>query len=344
VPVVALAVSEARKSVDALTEGGRLFQLSGELLKGGIVDAPSFPLPRGSGPAILPETTLSADGGKLLWAETQQGGRVFAYDLASGAVPVDSPLPDAAAAAVAPPQLMGQRLLVPTSSGSVALLDAGSGMQSVQPFLPPLMPGQLPLFTRPAVLGDETSFLITDGRRALYRVGLKDQPQPHLALSTEVPTELPITSPLAIAGGLVYGVKRGEAADSLVAIDPAALPEMNELPLQGRVESGPHVLGGLVLLAAEPEGLVCIEAGPKIRWQQPLAHGPLAGPPLAVGEGELLLIHQSGIVRRLSAESGEELASLDAGQPLGPAARVLGAQLFLTTSDGVVQRVALPTP
>jgi hypothetical protein len=44
----------------------------------------------------------------------------------------------------------------------------------------------------------------------------------------------------------------------------------------------------------------------------------------------------------VSAETGEELASLDVSQPLGAAASVLGQYLFLSGSDGVVHRVALP--
>jgi hypothetical protein len=163
-----------------------------------------------------------------------------------------------------------------------------------------------------------------------------------LLSSTEVATEPPIVSPLVAAGGVVYGLTRSDASDSLVAFDPQSPSNPTALPLQGRLQAGPFALGGLVLLSAEPEGLMCIEAGPKIRWQQPLAHGPLAGPPLALADGDLLVVHQSGVVSRISADTGEEVGQDDVRQPLGPAARVLGQQVFLGGSDGVLHRINVP--
>jgi outer membrane protein assembly factor BamB len=98
-----------------------------------------------------------------------------------------------------------------------------------------------------------------------------------------------------------------------------------------------------MLLSAEPEGLICVEAGPKIRWQQPLTRGPLAGPPLGLADGDLLVTYQSGHVCRLSAETGEVLGPpVDVAQPLGAAARVFGQFVFLSGSDGVVHRTTLP--
>jgi outer membrane protein assembly factor BamB len=144
------------------------------------------------------------------------------------------------------------------------------------------------------------------------------------------------------AGTTVYGWRRGEAADTIVAIDPQALPAMAEIPVQGHVQAGPFAVGGLAFVATEPEGLLCIEAGPKIRWQKPLAKGPLAGPPLALTDGDLLVVYQAGNVCRVSADTGDELAEVNVAQPLGAAVRVLGQQVFLSGSDGVVHRVALP--
>lgn len=342
VPIVALEVSESRKAVDALTAGGRLFTLTGEQLKGGIVDTPTFSPPPGSGPAILPTACSSADGQTLVWTEAREGGRLFEYNVAAGGAPTATELP-AGAAASAPAQLWGGRLLTALTSGGLALLDSKTGAQSVQPFLPPLAPDAIPRWTRPAILPDEGSCLISDGRRAVYRVTLNNQPQPHLAMSVEVPTEPPVVSPIVAAGGTLYGWKRGEAADTIIAFDPPSLPAVAELPLQGHVQAGPFAVGGLMFLTSEPEGLICVEAGPKIRWQKSLAHGPLAGPPLGLADGDLLVIYQSGVICRVSAETGEELAPpLEVAQPLGAAARVFGPNVFLSGSDGVVHRVTVP--
>jgi hypothetical protein len=341
VPIVALEVNEGRKAVDCLAASGRLFALTGEQLKGGIVDAPTFTPPPGSGLAILPTASLSADGQTLVWTEARAGGRVFEYNVSAGGTPVATELP-AGALATEAAQVWRGKLLTPLASGGLALLDSKTGSQTVQPFVPPLAPDMLPRWTRPAILPDESSCLISDGRRSVYRIALRDQPQPHLALAVEAPTEPPIVSPLVAAGGSIYGCKRGEAADTIVAFDPQALPNAKELPLTGHVQSGPFALGGLVILASEPDGLLCIESGPKIRWQKPLAHGPLAGAPLALADGDVLLIHQGGGVSRISADTGEELAAIDVAQPLGAAARVLGQHVFLSGSDGVVHRATVP--
>jgi hypothetical protein len=341
VPIVALEVSDSRKAVDALTASGRLFTLSGQQLGGGIVDAATFTPPPGSAPAILPEATHSSDGTALVWTEARAGGRIFEYDIAAGGAPAATDLPPGAAAAAAA-QVWGGRYLTPLTSGGLALLDAKSGMQTVQPFLPPVSPDSIPKWTLPAILPDGTSCLISDGRRSLYRVALQNQPQPHLAQAVEVPTEPPLVSPLVAAGSTVYGWRRGEAADTILAIDPQALPTLVEIPLQGHVQAGPFAVGGLAFVASEPEGLLCLEAGGKVRWQKPLANGPLAGAPLALADGDLLVIYQAGRVCRVSAESGDELAEIDLAQPLGAAVRVLGQQVFLAGSDGVIHRAALP--
>jgi tetratricopeptide (TPR) repeat protein len=342
VPIVALEVSESRKAVDVLTAGGKLFTLTGEQLRGGIVDVPTFSPPPGSGPAILSAATLSGDGQTLLWTEARAGGRLFEYNIAAGGAPIATDLP-AGAAAAAPAVPWGGRLLTALASGGLALLDSKTGAQSVQPFVPPLAPGTIPEWTRPAILPGDASCLISDGRRAVYRVALNNQPQPHLAQALEIPTEPAVVSPLVVAGGVLYGWKRGEAADSIAVFDPQALPTVGELSLQGHVQSGPYAVGGLMLLSSEPEGLICVEAGPKIRWQQPLAHGPLAGSPLALPDGDLLVIYQSGHVCRVSAETGEELGPpVAVAQPLGPAARVFGQFVFLSGSDGVIHRTTLP--
>jgi outer membrane protein assembly factor BamB len=342
VPIVALEVSDSRKAVDALTASGRLFTLAGQQLAGGVVDAASFTPPPGSAPAILPAATHSSDGNTLVWTEARAGGRIYEYNVAVGGSPSATDLPPSAAAA-APAQAWSGRYLTPLTSGGLALLDAKSGMQSVQPFLPPVAPESIPRWTQPAILSDGASCLISDGRRSLYRVALQSQPQPHLVQVTEVPTEPPVVSPLVGAGSTVYGWRRGEAADTILAIDPQALPAITEIPLQGHVQAGPFAVGGLAIVASEPEGLLCLEAGGKVRWQKPLAKGPLAGSPLALADGDLLVVYQAGSVCRVSADTGDELAETNLAQPLGAAVRVLGQQVFLSGSDGVVHRTALPS-
>ncbi|HZN32915.1 MAG TPA: PQQ-binding-like beta-propeller repeat protein, partial [Pirellulaceae bacterium] len=100
-PIVALAVSESRRTVDVLTGEGRLFSLSAEQLRAGYVDSPTFSPPPGSGGAILPEASLSPDQSQLVWTEARPGGSVYGYNVAGGGSPSSAPLPTGAQAAAA---------------------------------------------------------------------------------------------------------------------------------------------------------------------------------------------------------------------------------------------------
>jgi outer membrane protein assembly factor BamB/TolA-binding protein len=340
-PIVALAVSESRKTVDVLTGEGRLFSLGSDQLRTGYVDSPSFAPPPGSGPAIWPEASLSADSSQLLWTESLPGGRVYSYNVAGGGSPSGQVLPAGAEAATAP-QLLGSRVLVPLSNGSVVLLEPEASAPSVQPFLPPLEPNNLPLWTRPAVSATGESFLISDGRGQVYSVGLKTQPQPHLASAAATTTAGPVASALVQAGTTCFGVLREGSGDALAGFDMQGQPVFEPVALAGRWQAGPFAAGGLVLLTAEPEGLLCFDGSGKLRWQQPLTAGPLAGAPVLLADGDLLVVHQSGAVRRIDPASGAELAAKNVQEPLFGAARILGQNVFLAGSDGVVHRIALP--
>jgi outer membrane protein assembly factor BamB len=95
-------------------------------------------------------------------------------------------------------------------------------------------------------------------------------------------------------------------------------------------------------VAAEPDGLVCIGGDGRVRWQQPPENGFLAGPPLALPEGDLLVAYQSGTVCRLDPATGKELSRQTIGEPLGGPICIWKSQAYLSGSDGVVHRISLP--
>jgi hypothetical protein len=332
---VALAAGPARQAVDILTQEGRLYSLKTQSAKSAVIESPSFS-PRGNSTAILPAAAVSQDGHTLVWTEAKASGRAYIYDVVSGKTPRSVSLPGEA---VAPAQSFAGGVLAPLGNGSVALVPL-EGAASVSPFTPPLSPGELPRWTRPAVLA--SSFVVSDGRDMIYAVVRKDQPQAHLAAAGEKRTSGPIVSPLVAAGGTALGIVRLENADALAAFDGQGAAALEPIALEGRVEAGPYAIGGLVVVATEPGGLVCAEASGKIRWQRPLEGGPLAGPPLATASGELLVLYQSGAVCRLDATSGQSIARVTMDEPLGGAACIVGEQVFAATSGGAVLCFPLP--
>jgi hypothetical protein len=305
------------------------------------VDAATFPLSQDSAGSIWPVLDDPAPP-VIAWTETQAGGQLFAYNTASGSAPVGIKVPEegtAAAAAI----VWGKHLVVPVASGKVELLDPATGKRAALPFQPPLSPDSLPPWTRPTLTPDGSGIVIADGRGSLFRLTIKDQPQPHLAAAAEQSVAVELYGALALAGDTIYALGRSDAGEALVAIDPQSLEiGRQRWPLVGKPQFDPQAVGGSVFVATDADGLLCLEGGEKLRWQRPLTHGPLSGPPAAGPQGELLLLHQSGVLSRISAATGEETAASNLGEPLGRVAGLLGEQVFVSTSDGGVLVVPLP--
>jgi outer membrane protein assembly factor BamB len=336
-PISAMVATENNAAVTALTAECRLYAIGGDAFKTGQASETFFS-PDVKNASVLDQPFLSGDGQTLVWTEAQGGGRIFSYHVGTGGKPT-SVTPPAKVAAGAIAALGG--IVAPLTNGSVALLGSSSDA-SATPFLPPLVPEALPQWTRPAALADGAGFVISDGRGAVYAVTKRDQPKPQLIAAGESTVLNPIVSPLVLAGSTVVGVMRQESTDALAGFDSRGKSVFEPVPLEGRVEGGPFVVGGIVLVAAEPDGLVCIGGDGRVRWQQPPENGFLAGSPLALPEGDLLVAYQSGVVCRLDAATGKELSRREIGEPLAGPALIWKSQAYLSGSDGIVHRISIP--
>jgi outer membrane protein assembly factor BamB len=336
-PLVALAARPGDQAAVGLTAEGRLYRLGNEQFTARMTEKPEFS-PGKSGTAIFDDASISADGQLLVWTESRVWGQVYVQDLKSGAKPTSISLP---AEAAAPAVSLAGGVVAPLANGTVVWL-ARDAAAKVAPFMPQLVPDALPLWTKPAVLGDDKTFLISDGRSAVYAVTRKEAPQPQLARVGESQSSGPVSSPLVRAGSIVFGVIRQERSDALAGFDARGAAAFEPIALEGRVEAGPYAVGGLAIAAAEPDGLVCVAGDGTIRWKLPAERGPLAGPPLALADGDLLVAYQSGLVCLLDAASGKELAQHDVGEPLAGPVCVVGPHALLAGSDGVVHRISIP--
>jgi hypothetical protein len=342
VPLAGLLTAPGRNVVDVLTRQGRVFSLTSANLAGGVIDAPAFPLAQELSGRIFPEIGTSPDGSQAIWTQSPPGRRVFAYDVAAGSPPVPLVSAEIDDQTVAPAAIWGTSAVAPHQSGRVELLSLATGKPVALPFIPALSPSESPAWTRPAVLADGSGFVIGDGKQMLYRVVLKEQPRANLSAAKEQPFDQPLAGNLVTAGDTVYGLVKGPTGDVVIAIDPQSLTESAKWPLSGRAQFGPESVAGHVYVAGEADGLFCLDGAKKLLWQQPLSHGPLAGPPVAAGSGELLLLYQDGTLARIAADSGKELAALQLAEPLGRGAAVLDRQVLASTADGVLMVTPLP--
>jgi len=235
------------------------------------------------------------------------------------------------------PIAFGDGLLAPSEVGQVFFLEPRSGDKLTEPFQPTLESGVRVQWSQPALVG-ENEILLAEGRTGLYRIGIKDQPKPHLAALAHVDLAEPLVSPIAVLGKVAYAV---DAAESLCAFELPKLTPSPPKPLGARSVWGPQRLGEHVLLATDDDQLYCLDGDQKTVWQVPLPYGPLAGAPIEV-DGHYLLAAESGVIWRAETATGNEVAKIETGYPLGTGPVKLGDGLLVGGHDGSLYMVRMP--
>ena len=155
-----------------------------------------------------------------------------------------------------------------------------------------------------------------------------------------------ITSPVALIGNTVYAVDAGGILHSM------KLPNLTgatTTDIGAKAVWGPRRVGQRVLLSTGANQLVCLADDDKrLHWQIDLPHDdPLAGAPITLGDdngGDFIITSTSGVISRIDADTGEEIAAVELNQPIGSGAVVHGGQLFVLARDGTLLRAPLPSP
>ena len=243
-----------------------------------------------------------------------------------------------------PPVLFRQGILLPTDKGDIRLIDPATGASRAMPFQPKLAPEEKIRWQTPAIGGpDDTDFVVVDDRQSIYRVGLKDQPQPYLAATATAQLDLEIKAPLATLGQTVYGVARKETTDVVVAIGKGDLKVLQQWDLQGgRVTWGPERVGDAVFLAVNGDSIRCFDAGNKPRWEKPSpAYAQPAGRPLQSGN-DFIFAGVDGSVWRVAGPTGQPSPKIQAGEPLSSGPTAYGDRILVCGIDGTL--LVLPIP
>jgi len=232
-------------------------------------------------------------------------------------------------------------LLAPIVDGSVAFVSTDAAEPKVAPFVPPLSPDNLPRWTKPAVLADEKSALVGDGREMLYVLAKVDRPKPHLAAVAEKKLAAPLLS-LTSAGSTAIGLMRKENGDELAGFNAGSAAMFAPTSLPSQLRAGPFPVGQSVIVSLEPDRLLSFDPQGKQQWEQsqhdasPLESVVLARP------GHAVAIYQSGVVVLIDPNSGKELGRRDIGETLGRAATIAGNSLWAAGSDGTIHRIEIP--
>ncbi|MBM4003961.1 MAG: hypothetical protein FJ295_11860 [Planctomycetes bacterium] len=338
-PTPILAYDNGRNQINAVTSLGDVYRLSPEA---GIVDKPSEVMEVDGAEVAysFSEATTLADG-RIVLTNQRDRAQILLHNPqmeSNSARTIRMDVGDATVNTV--PIALGNAVLMALDSGQVHLFSPETGKAAALPFQPALEPGTKAAWRTPVAIGNQ--FLITDGTKRIFRIGLKDQPQAHLdqLAAGALPAEL--LGAIAVAGDTVYGAIRRDGSDMVQAFALNDLSVGAEIPLSGRIQAGPWTVGGTALLVSSKEGLVCLDAGQQKRWQSPMPYGELAGPPQLDGE-TLVLTGRGGVIWRVGLRDGVETGKLEMGDPLLSSAVVTSAGILVTASDGTLLAVRIPS-
>jgi len=344
-PLLGEPAVDASGRVTAATSNGAVFQVDAKALKpDAVLDQPSAAMSIAELRESMSDCVLfpsglvaiaSVDGPKQIAVTNPQAGQSHFRWIK---------LPDPLGGR---PMAFAGGLVAPCKVGQVFLLDPETGAKRTEPFQPHLESGAELMWRGPALVGDK-EFVIADNRDGLYRVGIKQEPKPHLAALATAKTREPIVSSLAVLGKVVYAM---DAQKTLSAYDLPGLTLGQQWPLDGPCVWGPQTVGDRALVvtydekATDPQQLPyklsCLDASKTIVWQVALPDGPLAGPPLAMGD-KYVLASVGGKLWSMDAASGQTVAEADLGHPLGTGVVPLGKSLLCGGHDGSLYVVKLP--
>lgn len=341
VPISHLTIDSQQPQIQALTAAAARYSIGDEALRQKYLDQPQETA------GVTPQAFTRAvewSGGRVALLDPTDARQWVKYDPGAGGSLSVVKAESLDGRATCPPASFRQGILLPTEEGDIRLLDPATGASQAMPFQPKLTPGDKVSWQVPAIGGpDDAEFVAVDSRQSIYRVALKDQPQPFLAAVATAQLEWEIAAPLASVGQTVYGVARTDTSDVVLAINKEDLKVLEQWDLQGgRVTWGPERVGDAVLLAVNGNSLRGYDAGNKPRWEQPsAAYAQPAGRPLQLGD-DFIFAGVDGSVWRVAGRTGQASPKIEAGEPLCSGPTAYGDRLLVCGVDGTL--LVLPIP
>ena len=245
-----------------------------------------------------------------------------------------------ASARACEPAVWNGLVLVPTKLGQVVPLNPVSGAAEVHPFQPELAFGEpIDWATPVSVAGTPPSAILSDRQFRLFRLGLVDEPEPHLAELDKITLSQPVRGPVAVAGLMLVGVGQQEGRDVLHLFQLPEMAPQDPIPLSGELTLPPREVEGTIYCATPQEGLLAIRDDFQIAWALDIeGKTPVAGP-VAFG-GQLTIAFAEGEAWLIDAASGKRIARHDVGEPLAEGLSSIDGQLWAHGPDGTLHRVS----
>lgn len=344
VPASRVAVDMAKKQIMVTTAAASLFNIDQTTVRTGLNDQPAITARSTSAVPLGFTEAIDLPADRIAFFNPGDPNQILNYDPSNASRQLNiQPLDLAGAAVTCLPIAFQGGLLLPLDQGAVRLIDPATGKDKVLPFQPRLAPDEKLKWLAPAVVGsDGREFVIANNRREIYRIGIKDTPQPFLAELATGQLDVDLVSQLAAVGDVAFAVVHTGGGDVLKPISTSDLTVGDDIDLQGtRVTWGPYRVGDAVMIVTDHKQLRCFQADRTERWQQPgVAHGTPAGLPLDEA-GDYIFAGRDGTLWRVSGATGEELAMVVLDEPLGASPVSFGSRLLLCGSDGTLHVVPM---
>ncbi len=234
------------------------------------------------------------------------------------------------------PGVFRSQLLVGTRVGQVHWLDLRTGQNLAEPFQAPMIAGESLRWSQPMVIS-ENEILIAENRGRIFRLGLADEPTPHLKSLGQTQWEKPLSGRLTVLGSVLWAIDEEGTAICF------RLPELAQLAtetLGDRVIWGPYAVGSLAL-GATRESWFGLDQSGKLSWRQPLPRGVPTGSPM-LRDSSVIVAAKDGYLLRVDLATGRTLAELDLAVPLAGGPILLGEDLLVGGADGTLYRVRIP--
>lgn len=230
-------------------------------------------------------------------------------------------------AVTALPTVFGTRLLVPVIGGEIEPLKPNDLAREGEPFQPRLEPGVEYRWSQAAV-ADAESFVVSDRRTKLYRIGVKAQPRTHLAELASAEVVEPLES-LAVAGDTVYGLDRSGRLNAF-ALSDLKPGQQWKLGAAGAVLM---TAGERVLAWNGQKELSCFMAGQKEAWHVEWPYGEMVGSALVEGNTALVAT-RGGKIIQVQLEQGKIVGVTDVHEPLADGPLSAGKELLVVATFG----------
>lgn len=321
--------------IEAITARGRLFRIAPEDLQSGAVREAAESAVEDERLTVSLATARRVEPGQWVLSADEGYSQVYFYRPVGENAGLDTltlTVPRGDAATVPTP--FSQGLLVPLRDGRIVLSDCTTGGERVHPFHPEIDAGSETRWSSAEVLPGGNEFVISKDRRQIFRVGIGDEPEPHLEALGSAAVSEPLWSSLAATSEVCYAAIRAGGGDALVGWSLPGLQELARWPLEGRVQWGPTAVGDVVLLNTD-EQLLCMSGSGELAWRVAFDHGRVIGQPVLSG-GQFIFATATGKVVTLRQQTGKLVGAIDVGEPLNHGPIPYQDKLLVAGRSGVL--------